>query len=62
MTRPDPRTRERRATDDKGSFPISDLEESFEGCLGIHQTPEVMDVQLLESRSMGGIHGDRQGG
>lgn len=62
MTCPCSRTSECRATDNERSFPLPNLEERFKRGLGVHEAPEVMNVQLAESRSMSGICRERQGG
>ena len=62
MPSPRSRTGERRPTDDERPFPVPNLEQSFERGLGIHETPEIMNVQLAESGSMGGAYRESQGG
>lgn len=62
MTSPGSRTSERRATDDERSLPVSNLKESFERRLGAHKTPEVMNVQLAEPKSMGCVRRKCEGG
>ena len=62
MPSPRSRTGERRATDDERPFPVPNLEQRLKCSLGIHETPEVMNVQLAESGSMGGVYRECQGG
>ena len=44
MSRPHSRTGGSRAADDERPFTVSDLEQRFERGLGIHETPEVMNI------------------
>jgi len=44
MPSPRSRTSERRATDDERPFPVPNLEQRLKCGLGIHETPEIMNV------------------
>lgn len=62
MPRPCSRTGKSRAADDEGPFTVSDLKQRSERGLGIHKTPEVMNVQFAKPRSVGSVYGHCQSG